>query len=672
MIPPKIIQALLISDDAKSIEQIRLFLSEADCDEIAIEASWPLSEAVERLAAGGIDLVLLDLDFRDGVGLGVLLQLRECAPGVPLIVVPGVENEELAIELLRHGAQDVLSKGDLNGRSLARAMRFALERTRSERNQQMRIIMNDLPGCIVLNEGENRPAKLGPWAAKCFKLDIIRPPRGENAMEVFGRDYANYTAANGEDGVRAGQLAVGQVIEELLPDGRICWTLGTKMPSPDSECRIIGGFIISQDMADMKSGAHGTVEMEERYRRLLDSVTDYVYTVEIQGGRVISTNHGEGCTIITGYTPAEFKAEPLLWSQIIHPDDRELVISKVQQLIQWGAPLDIEHRLIQKSGGVTWVRNKQIPHYDSRGELIACDGLISDITERKHAEELLVAVNAKLQAAVSELVKSGEDLKTTQFQLIQAEKLESIGRLAAGVAHEVKNPLAILQIGIQYFAELPLGDDETRKLVLDQMREAADRANSVIESLQNFSSSRALEIRDVPVHTLLLETLRLNRLDLVKTGIAIVTEFAPDLQTCGMDPVAIEQVLLNLIDNACHAMPSGGTLTISTGKRTLVPSEVESAEGDRSGRRLRQGQEVAVIEIHDTGMGIPEDKLPRVFDLFFTTKQTGKGKGLGLALSKRIIDLHGGQITISNALEGGSTVTILLPLTAKSFNIPSL
>jgi PAS domain S-box-containing protein len=669
MIPPHLIQALLISDDAQNVEQIRSLLAGAGGDKIAVEASWPLSEAVERLAAGGIDLVLLDLDFRDGVGLGVLLQLRESAPGVPLIVVPGFENEELSVELLRHGAQDVLPKADLDGRTLARAIRFALERTRSERHQRMRIIMNDLPDCIVLNGENKRSANLGPGPARCFKLDIIRPPRGVNAMEVFGHDYANATSANGQG---AGQLAVGQVMEELLPDGRICWTLGAKAPSPDSECRAIGGFTISQDMVETKPGENGTAEMEERYRRLLDSVTDYVYTVEIQGGHVISTNHGDGCTMITGYTPGEFKAEPLLWSQIIHPDDRELVISKVQKLIQWGAPLDIEHRLIHKSGGATWVRNKQIPHYDSRGELIACDGLISDITERKHAEELLIAVNFKLQAAVSELVKSSEDLKTTQFQLIQAEKLESIGRLAAGVAHEVKNPLAILQIGIQYFDELPAADDGTGKLVLDQMREAADRANSVIESLQNFSSSRALEIRDVPVHTLILETLRLAKLDLVKTGITVVTELAPDLQTCGMDAVAIEQVLLNLIDNARQAMPSGGTLTISTGKRTLRASELESAEGDRSGRRLREGQEVAVIEIRDTGIGIPEDKLPRVFDLFFTTKQTGKGKGLGLAVSKRIIDLHGGQITISNAVEGGSTVAILLPLTAKSFNIASL
>jgi signal transduction histidine kinase len=108
-------------------------------------------------------------------------------------------------------------------------------------------------------------------------------------------------------------------------------------------------------------------------------------------------------------------------------------------------------------------------------------------------------------------------------------------------------------------------------------------------------------------------------------------------------------------------MPAGGTLTIRTANRTIGPADVERAEGDRSGRHLRVGECAVVIEIRDTGTGIPVDKLPHVFDLFFTTKETGKGQGLGLAVSKRIVDLHGGRITIANAPSGGSVVTIFLP-----------
>ena len=111
-------------------------------------------------------------------------------------------------------------------------------------------------------------------------------------------------------------------------------------------------------------------------------------------------------------------------------------------------------------------------------------------------------------------------------------------------------------------------------------------------------------------------------------------------------------------------MPGGGSLAICTERRTLGAADVEAAHGDRSGRGLRAGEEVVALEIRDSGSGIPEEKLPRVFDLFFTTKQTGKGKGLGLAVSKRIIELHGGQISIRNVEGGGSLVTILLPIEA--------
>jgi len=108
-------------------------------------------------------------------------------------------------------------------------------------------------------------------------------------------------------------------------------------------------------------------------------------------------------------------------------------------------------------------------------------------------------------------------------------------------------------------------------------------------------------------------------------------------------------------------MPAGGKLTISTANRTVDPADVQRTHGDRSGRHLRAGESVVVIEIRDTGTGIPEDKLPHIFDLFFTTKETGKGQGLGLAVSKRIVDLHGGRITLANAPGGGSVATIFLP-----------
>jgi PAS domain S-box-containing protein len=434
-----------------------------------------------------------------------------------------------------------------------------------------------------------------------------------------------------------------------------------KMPLRDEKDRIVGTFGISHDITELKRAELAVRDSEERYNRLLDSVADYVYTVEMDRGTVLSTHHGHGCIAVTGYTADEFKNDSTLWYRIIHPDDRQSVMSNVQEIIETGRPVSIEHRIICKDGSIRWVRNKQAPRHDAAGRLTAYDGLISDISERKRAEDLLRAANSKLGEVLDDLTKSHEELKDTQLQLIQMEKLQLASELAAGVAHEVKNPLAILEMGIQFFAEQPTVDRETANAVLYEMREAVGRANSVIEDLLIFSSSREFAMHEASMVSLLEETLRLIRPGLAMSGIRIVTNFDPNLPSCRMDPSKIGQVFANVIGNASQAMPSGGTLTISAIGRTLGGGDVNFQQGDRSGRRLRQGDPVVVIEICDTGTGIPADKLSRVFDPFFTTKKTGKGKGLGLSVSKKIIELHDGEISIANVQGGGSKVTIVLP-----------
>src|SRR5207302_1736775 len=155
----------------------------------------------------------------------------------------------------------------------------------------------------------------------------------------------------------------------------------------------------------------------------------------------------------------DFKNDAWLWYQIVHPDDREMVVTNAARMAQGKTGPPIEHRIVRRDGAVRWVRNKQVPRYDDYGRLTSYDGLVSDITERKVAEEQLKEANAKLREVLADLTRSHEELKAAQMQLIQAEKLQSIGRLAAGIAHEVKNPLAILDIGIGCLGNFPLGND---------------------------------------------------------------------------------------------------------------------------------------------------------------------------------------------------------------------
>ena len=407
------------------------------------------------------------------------------------------------------------------------------------------------------------------------------------------------------------------------------------------------------DITERRQSDEALRESEERYGRLLDSVTDYVYTVRMRDERVLSTSHGAGCLAVTGFSPEEFQSDSWLWHRIIHPGDQERVVENVARMIREKTPVTIEHRMIRRDGAVRWVRNKQVPRYDAAGQLVSYDGLVSDISDRKIAEE-------KVRVILADLTKSHEELKAAQMQLIQAEKFQSVGRLAAGVAHEVKNPLATLQMGMEFLNSLEVAKDETAAMVMGEMLEAIRRANVVVSDLLNLSSPKELGMAEAEINPLIEKSLRVVKHDILLQKIEVVCHLAPDLPRCHVDEDKIEQVLINLLTNACDAMPEHGTLKVTSALRTLSAGEVAYEVGDRAGVRFRAGERVVAIEVRDSGTGIPPDKLGKIFDPFYTTKPTGQGTGLGLAVARQIVELHKGRIGIANAPGGGAVATILL------------
>ncbi|MGZ4985184.1 MAG: sensor histidine kinase [Chthoniobacterales bacterium] len=393
-------------------------------------------------------------------------------------------------------------------------------------------------------------------------------------------------------------------------------------------------------------------QSEQRYRELLASVTDYIYTVRLQNGVVVGTSHGPGCLAVTGYAPEEYARDPDLWHRMVHPDDTAAVVANAADMTRGKVPPRIEHRIFHRDGSIRWVRNQRVPRYTEDGELAGYDGLVSDITSRKEAEEQLTQANTRLREVLASLTKSHDELQATQLQLIEAEKLQTVGQLAAGVAHEVKNPLAVLQMGLGYLAKQPQLNDPQMATVLKEMGEAIDRADGVVGDLLEFARPKELDLRLTEIEPLIREALRFVRHELSAAKVKTSTNFERQLPTCPLDRNKVKQVLVNLFTNACHAMPQGGQLTVAT--RILRIDEASA------GGRLHPGDLVVIIEIADTGAGIPKEQLSKVFDPYFTTKPTGKGTGLGLTVTKTIIDLHGGRINITNRNEGGVIVTIAL------------
>ena len=266
----------------------------------------------------------------------------------------------------------------------------------------------------------------------------------------------------------------------------------------------------------------------------------------------------------------------------------------------------------------------------------------------------------RLRRTHQALVRTHDELKAAQMNLIQTAKLESVGRLAAGVAHEVKNPLAVIQLGVDYLNHTVKGDEALAETIKD-MDDAVKRADSVIKGLLDFSRSEQVTLAPYDINAIIEETLLLVKHELTKHHVEVEKEFQPQMPPVNVDRNKLKQVFINLFMNSIQAMgQEGGTL----GVRTRLSSwrEAAAAQGAASAERAPAGDQAIVVDVEDTGPGIPEDKIDKLFDPFFTTKAVGSGTGLGLSVSRKIIELHGASIRLGNRKTKGAAAQIVFKL----------
>ena len=366
-----------------------------------------------------------------------------------------------------------------------------------------------------------------------------------------------------------------------------------------------------------------------------------------------------------GYADHEVENHFSAWERLLHPEDQERALACLQAYLAGQTPTyELEHRLRHKDGSYRWILARGVALRDAAGKPVRMAGSHVDLTARKEAEEKLRQAYAELsqnesalKSALQELQAANEELQATQMQLIQAAKLESVGTLAAGVAHEVKNPLQTILMGVDYLANNLNGDNGNASLVLDDMRDAVTRANMIVRELLQFSAATGFEPKPEDLNSLVERALWLIHSEVVASQITVLRKLAPDLPPVKLDRSRMEQVLINLFMNGLQAMSHGGVLTVTTRHRRF------GDDLNLTGPAFAQfnpGDPLAIIEVQDTGPGIPEANLARIFDPFFTTKPTGVGTGLGLSVVKKIMDLHGGAVDIGNHPLGGVVVTLLL------------
>jgi len=387
-------------------------------------------------------------------------------------------------------------------------------------------------------------------------------------------------------------------------------------------------------------------ELETANQRILEALGDGLYGLDAEG-RITLVN--PAATRMTGWSEAELLgrslrsvAQPCRADGTPYPD----AISHVHRTLSTGDVYRVEDVFRGKSGQSFPVEYTCTPIRQGE-ERLGAVVVFKDISERKRAER-------ELTEAHEALVVSHEALKQAQQQLIQAAKLESVGRLAAGVAHEVKNPLAIIQLGVDFLGG-SLEGDETGQSVLKDMDDAVRRADTVIKGLLHFSREKPPDMQPGDLNRCVEDALSLVRHELTQHDITPVPELADGLPALDLDRDKMHQLFINLFMNAIQAMDNGGVLTVKTRCRSVAEADMEGAD---DAQMFTSDEEVVFCEVVDTGTGIAESKVDKVFDPFFTTKPVGQGTGLGLSVTQDIIGLHRGTIHIGNREAGGVRVSL--------------
>src|SRR3569623_1724213 len=374
-----------------------------------------------------------------------------------------------------------------------------------------------------------------------------------------------------------------------------------------------------QDITERQRAAEAVRESDARFRQLAENIREVFWLYDAAERKVVyvspayATLWGRSCEAI--------EANPDDWLEAIHPDDRERVMTTRRR-----HDYDQQYRIVRGDGTVRWIHDRAFPVRDANGRVVRMAGLAEDITERRALED----------------------------QLRQTQKMESLGMLAGGVAHDFNNVLAVIASSSGLLAET-LRAGEERELV-QEIDAAVQRATGLTRQLLAVSRKQGVEPKVIDVNAAVQESRKMLR-RMVGEDVLLQTSLEPELGHVKVDPGYLVQVLMNLAVNARDAMPRGGALEIAT-RRGFID---EVCARRHPGVAIGPAVELSVA---DTGCGIPLDALGHIFEPFFTTKEQGKGTGMGLAVVHGILEQAGGFIEVESQVGYGTTVRVYLPIVA--------
>ncbi len=370
--------------------------------------------------------------------------------------------------------------------------------------------------------------------------------------------------------------------------------------------------LVAQRTAELK-------ESEARFQQLADQSTDIFWFFGLDPARLLYVS--PAVERVWGRPASSFYADPLSWLEAIHPEDRERVLQQHLDVTSGRSPrLETEYRVVRPDRSIRWISDTRTPLRDATGKIVRLGGVGKDVTEKKQA----------------------------QAQWLRTQRLESIGTLAGGIAHDLNNALAPILMGMDL-----LRGSSADTVLFDAMDASARHAAGMVKQLLTFAKgAEGARMLLQPRH-LIVEMAGLINGTFPK-HIKLLVECASTLPLVLGDATQLHQVLLNLCVNARDAMPGGGSLTVRAEMRE-VDALVADTFSARAGRYV-------MLEVSDTGSGIPPEILDRVFEPFFTTKAPDKGTGLGLSTVLGIVQGHGGFVRVRSTVGAGTSFSVFLPV----------